>query len=337
MERDPWRILGVTPRATLEEIKRAFREKVRLLHPDRQGGGVRTVEDFLKIKAAYQEILSHYSVTKETLVLENEEAPSGGSFSDGAYLFLEVPAEKAFYGGTVDVTLADEEEFCPRCEGVGTVSGEGESVCLSCSGTGYLKVKWGDECLQVLCTRCGGTGATGRPPCPLCKGMGRISRLRHVQIKLPRGIKSGTIIRLSGQGPWRPDRKFRDPLYVEIRVALPLSFSLLGNDLLSTEDIDIWTALVGGEIMVKTIEGRVPCTIPPGVQQGHVVRLKGHGWIDEAGNRGDHIVRFNILLPKGEPPPIVMSLIRLLRLFWPVGESIRALPEGGSATGRERS
>ncbi len=332
-KRDPWHILGVPKHASLEEVRRAFRRKARLLHPD-GGGDLRSIEGFLEIKEAYQEIVGRAAPRRPT-VFQQDDEELGGPLLDGAYLFVDVEAEKAFHGGSVEVSLADEEEFCPRCSGAGSVTGPGEELCTDCGGRGRLLIRWGDEHLEVVCTRCGGTGALHRPTCPLCKGLGRISRVRRVEVRLPRGVKSGTVLRLSGQGPWRPDRQSRDPLYVEVRVVMPPGFSLLGLDILATHDLPIWTALSGGTIAVPTIDGVVECRVAPGTQQGQMVRVKGRGWIDEAGNRGDHVIRFNVTLPKGAPPPEAAALLELLRAVWPAGDGPKALPGGVGIGGRE--
>ena len=322
---DPWRVLGVPRNASLAEVRRAFRRKARLLHPDGQGPG--SMEGFMELRWAYQEILRRLQEGRPAVLRGWRE------FMDGAYLFVDVEAHKAFRGGTVEVSLADQEEFCPRCQGSGRVKDRCERVCSHCGGTGHVAIRWGDEQLRVICTRCGGTGATGRPPCPLCKGMGRISRTRRVEVRLPRGIKSGTVLRLSGQGPWRPHRQSRDPLYVEVRVSMPPGFSLLGLDVLALHEVPIWTALSGGTISVPTMDGEVECWIPPGTQQGELIRIRGRGWIDEAGNRGDHIVRLQVALPQGPPPPGAARLIAALRELWPAGPPRRALPPGSGGGG----
>ncbi len=322
MEIDPWKILGVSPRATLQEIKQAYRRKVRACHPDVIGRSpLVDSKAFFRLRYAYEQILQKFDKTDKTSYQEQAykiQENYADEITDGAFLFLEVTAKQAIEGAKLEIKVTDEEDFCPRCNGAGRIPGKNEQLCKSCHGTGHQVVPWGDERLQVLCTDCGGTGFKGRPLCPLCHGQGRICRERNVCIRLPRGTKNGTLLKLPGQGPWRPERGSRDPLYVEIKVELPGDFVLKGLDVHSRMSLDIWTALSGGIVTVPTVEGEAICKVPPGVSQGATIRVHGKGWVDEIGNRGDHVLKIDLELPKGRPSPLVQSLIRWLRILWPV-------------------
>ena len=330
LSRDPWKVLGVTPRATIQEIKRAYRKKARLIHPD-TSSSPGDVSAFVELRRAFEALMREFRVLKPAAGTDTSPPPgndSGFNMCDGAFLFLEVSAREAFSGEKVEVLVTDQEAFCPRCGGTGNISGSGERPCSTCGGSGHQEVPWGDERLIVVCRECGGTGFMDLPICNLCRGRGRVSRQRKVFVPIPRGTRTGTLLKLPGQGPWRPELNRRDPLYVEIRVNIPGGISITGLDTISEAQIDVWSALAGTEIQVETMDGPASCVVPPGTSEGSILRIKGKGWVDETGQRGDHVVRLRIKHPSGQPGPKAQRLLDELRRAWPVnGFFPRSLPK----------
>ncbi len=328
---DPYEVLGLTPRASLEEIKRAFRSKARCFHPDSQGGSPLDAERFQAIRWAYETLLGRMAqgTLVESTDPDEDSACPPAHLPDCAFVFVELSAFEAFKGGSVEITLLDGEEFCFKCRGSGKVEGDGQRTCGDCRGRGHIALSWGKECLNMVCKRCSGTGLVNRPDCPVCKGRGRIPTRRRIRIPFPRGVCSGTILKLPGQGPYRPELGERAPLFAEVTVRFPEGWSLSGLDLHAPLVIDIWTALSGGEVHVETIEGRRSRFLPPCTEQGHHLRIPGLGWVDEDGRRGDHICEIRVSMPRGAPPPVVNNILRLLKILWPAGEPPKALPLEG--------
>ncbi|MDA8163062.1 MAG: DnaJ domain-containing protein [Desulfobacteraceae bacterium] len=317
---DPWKVLGLIPGASHEEIKQAYRRLARLCHPDKVRRAHQDSEAFFRISAAYEQLIR----------LPRAETVQGQSsiidedihwIEDGAFFFLNIQAREAFFGLTKNICVTDREAICPECGGSGRIPGTGASVCAECGGVGHKALSWGDEDLLVVCTGCSGTGYVGQPRCPVCRGRGRVAIKRVIKVNLPRGIKSGTVLRLPEQGPWRADRRARDPVFVEVRVEFPEGWSLCGLDIHARLDIDIWSALSGGMVPVPVIDGSVLVDVPPGLAPGDTIVLSGRGWIRDGGERGDFILAANPLFPKDRPPEPVRALIKWLKAVWPAGIS----------------
>ncbi len=320
-EEDPWSVLGLRPGASPEEIRRAFRHKIKECHPDSPTARpmhVQSVCTLVQVYRLLQKRLAPEIIHESDRYWEQPPEDDETPLSNGLFLFLEVSATDAFSGNTVETSISDTGSTCPACEGKGHVTNTHGPECTKCSGKGFQELPWGKSRLRVVCNSCNGTGKITQRRCNLCRGTGSITRQRTVCIKLPRGVRDGMILKLPGQGHWQHDKQCRGPLFTEIKVKFNKNWKLAGLDIHSTVTVDLWTALVGGAVIVETVEGDKTFKLAPCSFQTELV-LEGKGWIDEAGNRGNHIARVEVLLPQGSPPPAAKALIRWLKYLWPAG------------------
>ncbi len=324
---DPHRILGIDPGASLHEIKSAYRRKVRLLHPDSAGTGRAGIEAFEMLKEAYQDLLALHLSGKMSKQHGPEDIPRcREGMYDGTFVFITVSPWEALHGKSVEIDVYDKEEFCVHCQGSGFVAAPGSTKCQACQGKGYKRLPWGKERLRLVCTACSGTGFEAKVVCPACRGKGKVARKRRVQVRLPKGTRDGMLLCLQGQGPWSPENCARDPLYVEVRVQLPENWTIKGIDVHAPVTVDIWTALIGGDLPIPTIDGTVIHSLSSASRDGSTIRIPGRGWADAKGIRGDHVAILNVTMPKGAPMPLARSLIKWLRVLWPCkGQVIKAL------------
>ncbi len=323
-----YKILGLPAWATPEEIRRAYRERIKTCHPDLCSTATPSkIERFQILTRAYETLLK-----KSRYIEKVDQTPRTKTFhtprpmEDGVFLFLEVSAQQALLGAVIETEIWDGEEFCFKCSGSGRISEKGQKICPACKGKGHTSIPWGKESLSMVCKKCSGSGFIEQPICPVCKGRGRISRPRKIRIPLPRGITSGTLLKLPGQGAYMPEHQTRNSLYVEIGVRLPENWCIQGLDILAPVDLDIWTAIEGGEIAVRTIDGYDMCRVPPCVKHGDLLRLSGKGWSNEMGKRGDHVAKVRLIMPPGRPSSLVKTFLRILKRLWPAVPSVPALP-----------
>lgn len=230
-----------------------------------------------------------------------------------SFLFVEVSVEEAFFGKRIPIELQGAEIKCPDCDGFGYRWHGKRPVCKECAGKGYKLLSWGRSNIRIICKACGATGFSGQVKCKTCFGKGYIKRQREVFIKLPKGTLPGTILRVNGNSELGIG-----PAFIEIGIHFPETWSLSGLDIISQTELDLWDALLGGEVMVQTIDGKETLFIPPGTCDGHEFILKGRGWIKENGERGDHKIQIKITMPNTPPPAQARVLLELLRTIWPV-------------------
>ncbi len=355
IKKDLYEILGVSPDASQEEIKRAYRRLARKYHPDLHPGDKEAEERFKEISEAY-EILSDpkkraeydqlrqaakaYSFTTpggerayDFSVFMDEESPFGGFADIFADLFgferergwepgpepgadvlyqVEVPFRDAALGGEVEISIPLEKP-CPICHGQG-VDLSSQETCPHCGGRGRREHRRGNVRMIEICPYCRGSGKKVSKPCPRCGGTGVIQETERLRVRIPPGSDTGTRLRIPGKG--RPGRGGGPPgdLYLELVVRPDPRFERRGYDLYLKQPIGLFTAVLGGQVEVPTLNGKVRMKVPPGTQCGQKFRLRGKGIPKPDGSRGDLYVEAMITVPKNLSPEAKRKFEELRRL-----------------------
>ncbi|MDD5669432.1 MAG: molecular chaperone DnaJ, partial [Candidatus Omnitrophica bacterium] len=187
-------------------------------------------------------------------------------------------------------------DICPACSGSGAKPGTKKIQCPQCHGSGQVVVSSGFFRLAQGCPRCGGQGSTIQTPCPECRGEGRVKATHNIKIKIPAGVDTGSHLRVRGEG--EAGLSGRGDLYVIIEVRPHDVFERHENDIAVRASISVSKAILGCEIEVATLTGKVMMKIPPGTQSGKIFRIKGKGIPDVHGREpGDELVVVNVEIP----------------------------------------
>lgn len=179
--------------------------------------------------------------------------------------------------GTTRVIMFERENECNTCTGTGIDPKSRPTTCTDCKGSGrIIKDQFGIR-LQQQCMRCGGTGKIGETPCGSCGGMGLSMKREELKIKVPPGIDSGQKIRIAGKGGAGVRGGKTGNLYIVVNILPHHIFKREGKDLICKHTITLFEAVLGGKVIVPTIDGSAVLTIPPGTQNNQKFRLAGKG------------------------------------------------------------
>lgn len=208
---------------------------------------------------------------------------------------VEITLEEAANGIEKSITVP-RYEVCPVCSGSGAKPGTRKTTCSQCRGSGRVVVSSGFFQLAQTCPRCHGQGEIIQTPCPECRGEGRRRETHNLKVKIPAGVDTGSNLRVRGEG--EAGTAGRGDLYVVIEVRPHSVFQRHGNDILTEINISLSKAILGAEVEVATLSGKVEMKIPPGTQSGKVFRLREKG-IPDVHDRGigDELVRVLVDIP----------------------------------------
>ena len=215
---------------------------------------------------------------------------------------VSITFDEAMKGCTKQVTIPYLEE-CSSCHGSGAKAGTSPVTCGHCGGRGQVTVQqrtpFGIMQSVSTCPECNGTGKVIKDKCPSCNGTGYNKVQKTFEVKVPAGIDNGQSVRLSGAGNPGENGGPRGDLLVSISVAQHPILKRQGVNIFSTVSIDYPTAVLGGEIKVKTADGDVLLTIKPGTQSDTKMRLKGKGvpLLRSPKSRGDQYVTIVVNVP----------------------------------------
>jgi molecular chaperone DnaJ len=333
---DLYKVLGVSKKASDEEIKKAYRKLARKYHPDRNPDDPKAEEKFKEVQGAY-DTLSDAEKRKEYDSGgafagfggggagpfgpgAGQAGPFGGAdlgdiFSSifsrgggraqaqqvrGRDLETEVRLgfDQAVNGTQLSVTVPKAER-CSTCHGSGAKPGTGPVTCPRCEGRGIDAQSQGFFSISQPCPQCGGAGQIIEDPCPTCGGSGLTQQTKRYKVNIPAGVKDGTRIRLAGKGEAGPRGGPPGDLYVTTRVTpSPVFKRLDGGNLEVTVPITVAEALRGGTIEVPTLDGTKKIKVPAGTRHGTIQRLRGEGPPKPKGKgRGDIRYRLEIEVP----------------------------------------
>ena len=198
--------------------------------------------------------------------------------------------------GVEKVITVPRYETCAVCGGSGAKPGTKKSTCPQCKGSGRTVVSNGFFQMAQTCSRCGGEGSIIQSVCPDCRGEGRVRVTKKIKVKIPAGVDTGSQLRVRQEG--EAGVSSRGDLYVIIEVAAHNIFERHHNDIATSVNISMAKAVLGGEVEVPALDGRLTMKVPAGTQCGKTFRLKGKGLPDLYGREiGDELVRVNIEIP----------------------------------------
>jgi len=333
-KRDYYEVLGVAKTATEVEIKSAYRKLAMKFHPDKNPGD-HTAEDKFKEAAEAYAILAepekramydrfgHAGVTStaggfDPSVFTGFEDILGNlgdifGFGDlfgggrrrsgpqrGGHLRydLEISFEESARGVETTIQIP-RQESCDTCHGTGAAPGSNPTTCPQCRGQGQVRTQQGFFTVARTCPQCRGAGRIITKPCITCRGAGRVARERKIKVKIPPGIATGQQLRVQGEGEGGSAGGPPGDLFVAVQVQEHEFFRRDGVNLFCEIPVNFTTLALGGEIHVRTLDGKETVKIPEGTQTGTTLRLRGKGMPDVSGRgRGDLFATVQVLTPR---------------------------------------
>ncbi len=336
-------ILGVSETATSDEIKKAFRQKAKELHPDKGGDE----NEFKRLNAAY-DILSNESKKNDY----DNQRKFGHNFHNGfdfppgfgeGDLFNQFFQQRSRRGRKnpivkgedlgISLNLSLEEIYkgiskkikykkknkCTKCSGSGAFDESSYIPCLVCNGTGKRihnsqTFFGGQQQIVVTCNECYGKGKKINKPCVPCSGQGLIDVEEIIDIDIPKGVEGGMRFTLEQKGSSSRNSTIPGDLYIDINEMPHEKFTRVNNDIHADIFISIPNAILGKtDYIVSLIDGDVKINIDAGSEQGKVLRLQGKGMpVFNQNVFGNLYLHINIYIPKELNEEDVKSVEKLL-------------------------
>ncbi len=268
---DYYKILGIEKNASEDDIKKAYRKLARKLHPDLNPNDKDAHKKFQQINEA-NEVLSDAEKRKKY--------DQYGKDWKHADRFEQQKKQQQEYAGGPQFSGESEGDFSNFFESI--FGRQGRSTQTKFRGQDYnaeLKISLTEamETHQQTLTVNG----------------------KNIRITIPAGIENGQVIKLKGYGAPGVNGGPAGDLYISFSIANDTNFKRLGNDLFTAATIDLYTAMLGGEITIDTLKGKVKLKVNPETQYGTKIRLKGKGFpvYKKEGEAGDLYVTYEIKLP----------------------------------------
>ncbi len=306
--KDYYSVLGVKRDASERDIKQAYRRLARKHHPDVNPGDKEADKKFKEINEAY-EVLSDkekrqkYDRYGDQWQYADQFAGTGGrqnvyrDFGQGgsqSFQFDESDLESLFggiFGGSRTGTFSRR-----------TRSRRGRDIEYPIDVTLEEAYRGANRILSMesrdACPSCGGTGRIQNALCSVCMGSGTVAGTKRIEVKIPPGVQNGSRVRIAGKGEPGYAGGSNGDLYLITSVKPHRTFERKGDNLYTEVSVPLTTAVLGGEVQVQTLKGKLALKIPQETQNGREFKLAGQG-MPRLGKSttGDLIAKVKVVLP----------------------------------------
>jgi molecular chaperone DnaJ len=328
-KRDYYDVLGIPRTASQDDVKQAYRKLAREYHPDRNQGDPTAEDRFKEVSEAFTIL---HDPEKRRRYDRAGHAAFGGA--DGGAQRVDLRgmgeileglvgevfgiggsgARRARQGQDIEVehvvrfeeaalgcekTITVERTVpCTTCEGTGAAAGTKPERCMACTGTGEVRFQRGFFSVSRPCSSCGGTGKKVEKPCATCGGRTVVPAKEEMRVRLPPGVEDGAVRTVRGAGERGKNGGAPGDLHVRVKIEPHPLFSREGADVKVTVPVSFPQAVLGTQLDVPTLEGRVKMKVPPGTPSGKIFRLRGKG-IETLGGagKGDELVEVIVEVP----------------------------------------
>lgn len=289
--KDYYKVLGVDKKASAEEIKKAFRKLAVKYHPDKNPGNSEAEEQFKQANEAYEVLGDAEKRKKYDTLGENwnkyqhtggqNAYAGGGGFGNGSF-YYEGDFSDMFGGGGQSSGFSDffEAFFGTRNTGWGNTGFS--------QGQRSVKGKDFETEMEITLEEA-------------AQGASRLIQLENEKLRITTkpGAYNGQLLRIKGKGGKGSADNNSGDLYVRIRVQPHNKWERRGDDLYQEQPIDLYTAVLGGSLVIDTLTGKIKLKILPGTQNGRQVRIKGKGMpVYNTEKYGDLFVILKVLIPE---------------------------------------
>lgn len=325
---DYYKVLGVNKNASQEDIKSAYKKLAKKYHPDLNPGNAEAEKKFKEINEAASVLgdAEKRSQYDQFGTAGPTASQAGYDFSDFARHFgtefdvdsifdnffggrrrshrgadlnyeVEISLEEAYNGAEKTLEL-NKLEKCSECHGKG---GKEMAACNQCQGTGVLRrtarTPFGLFQQQMPCKHCKATGKIVKKPCSECEGEGVLRKKKKLEVKIPAGVDTDSVLRLRGEG--ESSQETAGDLFIHLRVKPHEIFRREGVDIYLEVPLSYSQAVLGDKISIPTLEGKAELTIPAGTADNTLFRMRGKGMPDlEGEGSGSQLVKVYIKVPE---------------------------------------
>jgi len=337
MQKDYYKILGVSKSSSQEEIKKAYYNLAHKFHPDKGSGDE---EKFKEINEAYQILgdkdkraqydrfgttgnqgfggFQNTNFNWEDFagfdgIEDIFEMFGGGGFGrhkeqdlrkgSDLELILEIPLESVLKDQNKEIEISKMVK-CSRCDGSGAEPGSKVKECFTCRGSGRVqqikKTIFGTFTQYTVCPECGGEGSKPEKPCNVCHGEGRIRKEETISVEIPAGVDNNQVIKVKGKGDAGKRGGKPGDLYIRILIKNHALFKRKGDDIYLKKNIVFSQAVLGDKVSIPTLEGKdIIMKVPQGTESGKTLKISGKGIPHfRSMGRGDMYVQLNIDTPQ---------------------------------------
>lgn len=330
-----YEILGVQPESTFSEIKSAYRKLARKYHPDvnKEPESIQRFKDILEayetlsdevkrkqyntLHGFYNSSNSFKNQRQDTNTSSSYRYSSGtnAEFKKNASDKIEPDQTKHFSYKKTEINKNYEfknekplkDMINDILDGISKNNKgkkqpkNGEDIFAEISISLEDSIKGCERVVNVLhretCPNCEGRRFINGAKCSVCKGSGEFQQHKKITVKIPPRTKNGTRLRIQKEGNPGFNGGVAGNLYLTVKVEPNSNIRIDGNDILYRMPLTPWEAVLGGQVEIVVIEGKVTITVPPMTRTGQKFRLKGEG-LKTNNKFGDMIITVEIQLPK---------------------------------------